>query len=109
MPVEIDSKVFHEHLKTLYESWEKGREEALWGPSADAILLVHGTAFQNDSDPYGLAGRSPTAVALLYWLIGYEFTDIVMLFTKGKLCIFTSQKKGLLSSDSPFQNFHCFM
>ena len=107
MSVVIDSKVFHEHLKTLYESWDQGREGALWGPSTDALLVVHGTPKQDDGDPCGLVARNPSSIALLYWLIGYEFTDIAMLFTKDKLCIFTSQKKGLLSQNFFFSSlFH---
>ena len=96
--VQIDTDVFYRHLRTLYEHWEKGRASAAWGPAADALLVVHGAVASDTDDPYALAARNSSTVALLYWLTGYEFTDIALLFTKQKALIFTSAKKGLSHS-----------
>ena len=100
--VQIDTDVFYRHLRTLYEHWEKGRDSAAWGPAADALLVVHGAAANDADDPYALAARNSSTVALLYWLTGYEFTDISLLFTQHKVLIFTSAKKGLFPLSPPF-------
>ena len=99
--VQIDTDVFCRHLQALYQHWERGRGGEAWGPNADAILVVHGTVKDSqDDDPYDLEARNTNTVALLYWLIGYEFTDIALLFTKQKLLCFVSQTKGLLRTDA---------
>eukprot|EP00727_Mastigamoeba_balamuthi_P010087 m51a1_g5700 putative fact complex subunit spt16 (1015) ;mRNA; f:1028518-1032300 len=84
--IKIDVATFHRHLSKLYDSWRADRQKE-W-QSADAIAIVHGTS--SDDTIYH------KAAVLHSWLIGYELSDTLMLFTESTLILFTSPKKALL-------------
>ncbi|KAI8610260.1 FACT complex subunit-domain-containing protein [Chytriomyces sp. MP71] len=54
---------------------------------ADSVVVVSGLSDENE------AGYQKTS-ALQLWLLGYEFTDTILVFLKDRIAVLTSQKKA---------------
>ena len=95
MSVVIDKSTFWRRLRAIHSAWTKGRtaepQQLQWA-DIDAIAVIKGSA-----DDGAVEGRT---YLLMMYLLGYEFTDTLMVLTKTKLVIVTSSKK--LKLWSPF-------
>ncbi|GAU22459.1 hypothetical protein TSUD_123460 [Trifolium subterraneum] len=80
----IDLNTFQTRLKTFYKHWDESRTD-LWG-SSDAIAV----ACPPPSDDL----RYLKSTALFLWLLGFEFPETIMVFTKEQIHILCSQKKA---------------
>ncbi|XP_050231916.1 FACT complex subunit SPT16 [Mercurialis annua] len=80
---EINSDKFKSRLKLFYSHW-KERKDDLWG-SADAIAIA--------TPPPSEDLRYLKSSAMNVWLLGYEFPDTIMVFTKKQIHFLCSQKK----------------
>ena len=87
--VTIDKGAFRRRLLAIHSSWVTGRsatpEPSVHWEEADAIAVIEGSA-QEDS----VEGRT---FQLMMYLLGYEFTDTLMVLTQSKLIVVTSSKK----------------
>lgn len=77
----INTKLFANHLKALYASWNNESDE--W--NVDAIVFLHG-----EKDEELIYQKS---IAIQCWLFGYEFTDMILVCTQDTFYIHTSPKK----------------
>ncbi|AES74653.1 putative peptidase M24, FACT complex subunit Spt16p/Cdc68p, creatinase/Aminopeptidase P/Spt16 [Medicago truncatula] len=80
----IDLNTFQTRLKTLYKHWDESRTD-LWG-SSDAIAVACPPPSKNT--------RYLKSTALFLWLLGFEFPETIMVFTKVQTHILCSQKKA---------------
>ncbi|GAB4820394.1 hypothetical protein N2152v2_007440 [Parachlorella kessleri] len=79
--VTINTGAFQRRLKTLYDSWKDG---AYWN-GATCVAVISGAAAE------GLRYWKSTSLHL--WLLGYEFTDTLLLFTKSEVHALAGAKK----------------
>ncbi|XP_050371336.1 FACT complex subunit SPT16-like [Argentina anserina] len=82
----IDVNNFSKRLKLMYSHWDEHRG-GLWGDS-DALSV----ATPPSSDDL----RYLKSSALNIWLVGFEFPDTIMVFTKKQIHVLCSQKKASL-------------
>jgi nucleosome binding factor SPN SPT16 subunit len=80
----IDLNTFQTRLKTFYKHWDESRTD-LWG-SSDAIAVA--------CPPPSEDLRYLKSTALFLWLLGFEFPETIMVFTKEQIHILCSQKKA---------------
>ncbi|XP_057531965.1 FACT complex subunit SPT16 [Amaranthus tricolor] len=85
-PYQINLETFSKRLKALYDNWKENKSD-LWGDS-DALAI----ATPPPSDDL----RYLKSSALNIWLLGYEFPETIMLFTKKQIHFLCSQKKASL-------------
>ncbi|KAF8531659.1 FACT complex subunit SPT16 [Gautieria morchelliformis] len=89
MHVELNTKLFSERVKLVYDAWasagHKEEYESLAG--IDALLLVAG-------DPAGEDEPVRKTTAFQTWLLGYEFPSTLILFTKQKIYFLCSASKA---------------
>nr|KYP76018.1 FACT complex subunit SPT16 [Cajanus cajan] len=80
----IDLNAFQTRLKTFYKHWDEQKTD-LWG-SSDAIAVA--------CPPPSEDLRYLKSTALNLWLLGFEFPETIMVFTKKQIHILGSQKKA---------------
>lgn len=80
---EIDCKRMAVHLKRVVDDWKTNRETS-WG-NADAILIAQG----KESEVDGLK-----ITALQFYLLGYEFPNLVMVATERDLFVLVRKKSA---------------
>ncbi|KAB1202091.1 FACT complex subunit SPT16 [Morella rubra] len=85
-PYTIDLDKFTARLKSLYSHWNENKGD-LWG-SSDVLAI----ATPPPSDDL----RYLKSSALNIWLLGYEFPETIMVFTKKQIHFLCSQKKASL-------------
>ncbi|GAU18602.1 hypothetical protein TSUD_124330 [Trifolium subterraneum] len=83
----IDLNTSQTRLKTFYKHWDESRKD-LWG-SSDAIAVACPPRSDDDL-------RYLKSTALFLWLLGFEFPETIMVFTKKQIHILCSQKKALI-------------
>lgn len=85
--IAIDAGQFHRRLKKLLESWNAGQgTEGSAFNDVQSFLVLMGSA--DEDNPY------QKTAALHTWLLGYEFPATLMLFTREKLYLVTSENKA---------------
>ncbi|PQQ10285.1 FACT complex subunit SPT16-like isoform X1 [Prunus yedoensis var. nudiflora] len=82
----IDLNNFSKRLKLLYLHWREHKSD-LWGES-DALAIA--------TPPTSEDLRYLKSSALNIWLLGYEFPETIMVFTKKQIHVLCSQKKASL-------------
>lgn len=82
----IDLNNFSKRLKLLYSHWREHNSD-LWGES-DALAIA--------TPPTSEDLRYLKSSALNTWLLGYEFPETIMVFTKKQIHVLCSQKKASL-------------
>ncbi|XP_021830451.1 FACT complex subunit SPT16-like isoform X2 [Prunus avium] len=82
----IDLNNFSKRLKLLYSHWREHKSD-LWGES-DALAIA--------TPPTSEDLRYLKSSALNIWLLGYEFPETIMVFTKKQIHLLCSQKKASL-------------
>lgn len=82
----IDLNNFSKRLKLLYSHWREHNSD-LWGES-DALAIA--------TPPTSEDLRYLKSSALNIWLLGYEFPETIMVFTKKQIHVLCSQKKASL-------------
>ncbi|KAI9505707.1 FACT complex subunit spt16 [Coemansia spiralis] len=82
--VQLDAAAFHRRAKRLLDSWESADSPEC--KAVGSILVLQGRS--DEKNPY------TKTIATQMWLLGYEFPNTLMLFTKSKLYIVASQKKA---------------
>ncbi|KAJ1948645.1 FACT complex subunit spt16, partial [Linderina macrospora] len=92
--VELDTKAFHRRAKRLLDSWQSNGLSDSKGSNVDTVLLLQGRSDE--------ANSYTKTIATQMWLLGYEFPNTLMLFTKSKLYIIASPKKAKILQ--PLQN-----
>ncbi|CAK0786832.1 hypothetical protein CVIRNUC_010046 [Coccomyxa viridis] len=83
----VDEEVFCKHLSDFYESWKAGGES--WkanGGDLAAVAIVTGQAAQDEL-------RYLKSASMQLWLLGYELTETVLVFTKEAFHVLTSAGK----------------
>ncbi|XP_057429524.1 FACT complex subunit SPT16-like [Lotus japonicus] len=80
----IDLNAFQTRMKTFYSHWDEHKTD-LWG-SCDAIAVA--------CPPPSEDLRYLKSTALNLWLLGFEFPETIMVFTKKQVHILCSQKKA---------------
>ncbi|KAJ8447121.1 hypothetical protein Cgig2_022850 [Carnegiea gigantea] len=85
-PYQINLENFSRRLKSLYSNWKDNKSD-LWG---DADVLVIATPPPSEDLRYLKSS------ALNIWLLGYEFPETVMVFTRKQIHFLCSQKKASL-------------
>ncbi|TXG48907.1 hypothetical protein EZV62_024782 [Acer yangbiense] len=80
------SETFSTRLKTFYSHWKETKSD-LWG-SADVLAIA--------TPPASEDLRYLKSSALNIWLLGYEFPETIMVFTKKQIHFLCSQKKASL-------------
>ncbi|KAI8834781.1 FACT complex subunit SPT16 N-terminal lobe domain-containing protein [Chytriomyces cf. hyalinus JEL632] len=85
MAVELSAKQFHSRARTLLNTWKTDSDNSFAG--ADCVVVAYGLADENE------AGYQKTSAVQL-WLLGYEFTDTILVFLKDRIAVLTSQKKA---------------
>eukprot|EP01102_Stenamoeba_stenopodia_P008460 TRINITY_DN2431_c0_g1_i1.p1 TRINITY_DN2431_c0_g1~~TRINITY_DN2431_c0_g1_i1.p1 ORF type:complete len:1068 (+),score=305.24 TRINITY_DN2431_c0_g1_i1:257-3460(+) len=78
----IDAKAFVRHIEALYKSW-KTSKDALWN-GADILVVAYGAS--NDTEVF-------KASAIQLWLLGWEFPEMVIVFTQKTIYIASSAYK----------------
>ncbi|KAI8322331.1 FACT complex subunit spt16 [Martensiomyces pterosporus] len=84
--VELDAAAFHRRAKRLLDLWEGEGFAKETGADVDSILILQGRS--DEENPY------TKTIATQMWLLGYEFPNTLMLFTKSKIYVIASQKKA---------------
>uniref|UniRef100_A0A803KN45 FACT complex subunit n=2 Tax=Chenopodium quinoa TaxID=63459 RepID=A0A803KN45_CHEQI len=84
-PYQINLENFSKRLKALYSNWKSNPD--LWG-EAKALAIA--------TPPASEDLRYLKSSALNIWLLGYEFPDTIMVFTRKQIHFLCSQKKALL-------------
>nr|XP_023020384.1 FACT complex subunit spt16 [Leptinotarsa decemlineata] len=79
----LDKETFHRRLKKLYNAWQNSEGENGFS-KMDALVTSVG---KDDEIVYSKSG------ALQTWLLGYELTDTIMVFTEKKTYFLASKKK----------------
>ncbi|KAJ3142649.1 FACT complex subunit spt16 [Physocladia obscura] len=87
--VDLDAKQFHSRAATLLDTWAQDTDNSFAG--SNVLVVVSGLSDENE------AGYQKTS-ALQLWLLGYEFTDTILVFFKDKIAVLTSQKKANILS-----------
>ncbi|KAK0593312.1 hypothetical protein LWI29_034665 [Acer saccharum] len=82
----INLETFSTRLKTFYSHWKETKSD-LWG-SADVLAIA--------TPPASEDLRYLKSSALNIWLLGYEFPETIMVFTKKQIHFLCSQKKASL-------------
>ncbi|PRQ48490.1 putative peptidase M24, FACT complex subunit Spt16p/Cdc68p, creatinase/Aminopeptidase P/Spt16 [Rosa chinensis] len=82
----IDVNNFSKRVKLLYSHWNE-HHSGLWGHS-DALAIA--------TPPTSDDLRYLKSSALNIWLVGFEFPDTIMVFTKKQIHVLCSQKKASL-------------
>ncbi|KAH7571270.1 hypothetical protein ACOSP7_013668 [Xanthoceras sorbifolium] len=82
----INLETFSTRLKALYSHWKENKSD-LWG-SADVLAIA--------TPPASEDLRYLKSSALNIWLLGYEFPETIMVFTKKQIHFLCSQKKASL-------------
>ncbi|XP_021282525.1 FACT complex subunit SPT16-like [Herrania umbratica] len=82
----INLENFSKRLKALYSHWNEHKSE-LWG-SSDVLAVA--------TPPPSEDLRYLKSSALNIWLLGYEFPETIMVFTKKQVHFLCSQKKASL-------------
>src|ERR1044072_2065057 len=84
MAYAIDLNTFQTRLKLFYKHWDEHRT-ILWG-SSDAVSVAC-PSLSKDL-------RCMKSSAIFLWLLGYEFPETIMVFTKSQIHMICSQKKA---------------
>ena len=79
----LDKEAFQRRLRRIYKCWWKKGDEDIDFKGIDCLMVAVGV------DENVVYSKS---TALQTWLLGYEFTDMVMVFCK-KIVYFLSSKK----------------
>ncbi|XP_068340143.1 FACT complex subunit SPT16-like [Pyrus communis] len=82
----IDLNNFSKRLKMMYLHWREHRSD-LWGES-DALAIA--------TPPTSEDLRYLKSSAMNIWLLGYEFPETIMVFSKKQIHVLCSQKKASL-------------
>lgn len=85
-PYQINLESFSKRLKALYTNWKANKSD-LWG-DAEALAIA--------TPPASEDLRYLKSSALNIWLLGYEFPETVMVFTRKQIHFLCSQKKASL-------------
>ncbi|KAL5060668.1 hypothetical protein RYX36_032272 [Vicia faba] len=80
----IDLTTFQTILKSFYNHWDEHKAN-IWG-SSDAVAVA--------CPPPSEDLRYLKFTALFLWLLGFEFPETIMVFTKAQIHILCSQKKA---------------
>ncbi|KAK0591966.1 hypothetical protein LWI29_010894 [Acer saccharum] len=83
---ELAADTVSTRLKTFYSHWKETKSD-LWG-SADVLAIA--------TPPASEDLRYLKSSALNIWLLGYEFPETIMVFTKKQIHFLCSQKKASL-------------
>uniref|UniRef100_A0AAU7BN93 FACT complex subunit n=1 Tax=Henosepilachna vigintioctopunctata TaxID=420089 RepID=A0AAU7BN93_9CUCU len=96
MAFTLDKECFQRRLQKLYTSWLKSGDENGFS-KMDALVTAVGV---DDNVMYSKSG------ALHTWLLGYELTDTIMVFTENKAYFLASKKKidFIKQGESPESN-----
>ena len=84
---QINRELFFSRLQQLHSQWLKNRETPVWA-EANALCIIMGS--RDDDITYKKSS------SLHLWLLGYEFTDTILLLVKKRLYILTSRKKAAI-------------
>lgn len=84
MAFNLDKDCFQRRLQKLYKSWLVKTEGENGFSSVDALVTAVGV---DDNVMYSKSG------ALHNWLLGYELTDTIIVFTEKKVYFLASKKK----------------
>lgn len=84
MAYNLDKECFQRRLQKLYKSWLTKTEDENGFTNMDALVNAVGV---DDNVMYS------KSVALHVWLLGYELTDTIMVFTEKKAYFLASKKK----------------
>lgn len=79
--VSIDTARFERRLKQLYDGWRDG---GLW-PEASALAVTAGAVTE--------AITYTKSASFHLWLLGYEFTETILVFTKSEMHALAGPKK----------------
>lgn len=85
-PYQINLDTFSKRLKSLYSNWKDNKSD-LWF-DADALVVA--------TPPPSEDLRYLKSSALNIWLLGYEFPETIMVFTRKQIHFLCSQKKASL-------------
>ncbi|KAI9104535.1 FACT complex subunit-domain-containing protein [Phlyctochytrium arcticum] len=85
MSIVLDASVFHRRIGALIKEWKDSRTTPEWA-STDVLALLVGAA--EEDAPYQKGSAIQT------WLLGYEFTETLVLVTEDKVVFYTSEKKS---------------
>ncbi|KAL5060689.1 hypothetical protein RYX36_032293 [Vicia faba] len=86
MAYAIDLNAFQTRLKLFYKHWDEHRTN-LWG-SSDAVSV----ACPSPSEDL----KTVKSSAIFLWLLGFQFPQTIMVFTKVQIHIMCSQKKATI-------------
>lgn len=81
--INLDKETFYRRLKKFYSAWQSTDGENGFS-KVDCLVAAVGV---DDDVVYSKSG------ALQSWLLGYELTDTIMLFTEGTVHFLASKKK----------------
>lgn len=81
--INLDKETFYRRLKKLYSAWQNPDGENRFS-KVDCMVAAVGV---DDDVVYSKSG------ALQSWLLGYELTDTIMVFTEGAVHFLASKKK----------------
>lgn len=81
--INLDKETFYRRLKKLYAAWQKPDGDNGFS-KIDCLVAAVGV---DDDVVYSKSG------ALQSWLLGYELTDTIMVFTEGAAYFLASKKK----------------
>ena len=70
---QINRELFFSRLQQLHSQWLKNRETPVWA-EANALCIIMGS--RDDDITYKKSS------SLHLWLLGYEFTDTILLLVK---------------------------
>lgn len=81
--INLDKETFYRRLKKFYTAWQKPDGDNGFS-KVDCLVAAVGA---DDDVVYSKSG------ALQSWLLGYELTDTIMVFTEGAAHFLSSKKK----------------
>ncbi|KNC97903.1 chromatin-remodeling protein SPT16 [Spizellomyces punctatus DAOM BR117] len=85
MSIVLDADAFEKRIGALVRAWKLARDSEDWGKS-DALAILVGAA--EEDAPYQKGSAVQT------WLLGYEFTETLVIVTSDKVVFHTSEKKA---------------